>query len=269
MPETPNTLPDAVTDRTPLTVTVADHVAILEMRGTPNNFFDEALIKAIADAAHLLDEDPHCRALVLCSAGKHFCAGADFGSDSTFGDDRAAGASRIYRQALRMFETRKPMIAAVQGAAVGGGLGLACAADFRVADPSTRFVANFSLLGIHQGFGASVTLPAIVGAQKAADLLLRGASVKGEEAARIGLADRLSPAGEQRETAVAWAREIAAAAPLAVESIRATLRSGLADRVRSALERELAEQARLWGTDDATEGLAAVTERRPALFRAQ
>ena len=248
---------------------VEDGVGLLEMRRPPANYFDEQLIGQIVDAALELDDDPRCRALVLASEGKHFCAGANFGTDGGFDADRVAVSERLYRRAARLFDVQTPVIAAVQGAAVGGGLGLACAADFRVADASTRFVANFALLGFHHGFGLSVTLPEIVGRQTAADLLLSGRAVRGEEAVHIGLADRLAEPGRQREDALAWARTIAASAPLAVRSIRATLRADLADRVRAALEHELSEQARLWATRDCAEGIAANLERRAPVFRGE
>lgn len=249
-----------------LSVEVDDGVALLEMRRPPANYFDEHIIGRIVDTANELDEDRRCRAIVLASEGKHFCAGADFGSGGDFADNRAAVAERLYRRAAQLFDVRTPIIAAVQGSAVGGGLGLACAADFRVADVNTRFVANFALLGFHQGFALSVTLPDLIGRQAAEDMLLTGRRVGGEEALRIGLADRLSDPGEQRETARAWARRFAAAAPLAVQSIRATLRHTLRARIAEALDHELAEQTRLWTTSDAAEGIAASLERRPPTF---
>ncbi|HEY0803771.1 MAG TPA: enoyl-CoA hydratase/isomerase family protein, partial [Pseudonocardiaceae bacterium] len=125
---TPATYPD-------LSVTVEDGVGLVEMRRPPANYFDELLVGRIVDAARALDDDPRCRAVVLASAGKHFCAGADFGDGGDFADDRVAAAQRLYRRAVQLFDVQTPIIAAVQGAAVGGGLGLACAADFRVADP--------------------------------------------------------------------------------------------------------------------------------------
>ena len=249
-----------------LSVSVRDGVALREMRRPPANYFDEPLIGELVDAALALDDDPDCRAIVLASQGKHFCAGADFGDGGGFDQDRVAVSGRLYHRAARLFEVRTPIIAAVQGAAVGGGLGLACAADFRVAEPSSRFTANFALLGFHHGFGLSVTLPDLVGRQTAADLLLTGRRVCGEDAVRIGLADRLAGPGEVREAAVAWAQEIAAAAPLAVRSIRATLRADLPARVRAALDHELAEQSRLWQTRDCAEGIAASLQRRPPVF---
>src|SRR4051794_24536409 len=116
-----------------LSLTVADGVAMMEMRRPPANHVDESLLAAIVDAARSVEDDAACRVIVLASEGKHFCAGADLG-DGDFVRDRVAAAEALYRGATRLFDVRIPMIAAVQGSAVGGGLGLACAADFRVAE---------------------------------------------------------------------------------------------------------------------------------------
>ena len=251
-----------------LSVDVEGGVALLEMRRPPDNHFDERLIGRIVDAAAELDDDPACRVIVLASQGRHFCAGANFG-DGDFARDHVAAAERLYRRAGQLFDVRTPIVAAVQGTAVGGGLGLACAADFRVAEPATRFVANFARLGFHQGFGLSVTLPALVGQQAAADMLLTGRRIGGEEAVRMGLADRLAEPGRLRDAARDLAGRIAGSAPLAVRSIRATLRGDLSDRVRRALEHELAEQKVLWATADSAEGIAASLQRRTPEFRGE
>jgi enoyl-CoA hydratase/carnithine racemase len=245
-----------------------DGVATVEMRRPPNNFFDVALIRALADTYAELDADPACRAIVLCSEGKHFCAGADFGGGSGGGGrDRTTGD--LYTEAVRLFETATPVVAAVQGAAIGGGLGLACSADFRVAGPRARFAANFARLGFHHGFGLTVTLPEIVGHQNSLELLLTGRRIDGDAAARIGLCDRLVDQNDVRSEATALAAEIARAAPLAVTSIRQTMRGDLAGRVREALEREGSEQDRLRRTDDWTEGIRAAAERRDPRFTGQ
>ena len=153
-----------------LTVTVGDdHVAVLELCRPPNNFFSIEMIGGVADALERLDHEPRCRAAVLCAAGKHFCAGADFS-----GSGRTFTTEELYAAAVRIFRTQTPVVAAVQGAAIGGGLGLALSADFRVAAPEARFSANFARLGFHQGFGLSVTLPRLVGEQAAAELLYTG-----------------------------------------------------------------------------------------------
>jgi enoyl-CoA hydratase/carnithine racemase len=244
-----------------VTVALDGHVATVEIHRPPHNWFDIAVMTELADAVLGLDDEPECRAVVLCSEGKNFCAGADLK-----GSDLLDATTTLYEQAARLFSNRKPVVAAVQGAAVGGGLGLALATDFRVASPETRFTCNFAKLGFHQGFGVSVTLPAVVGQQRALELMYTAVDVRGEEALRIGLADRLVAADELRGAAHAFATEIAASAPLALLAIRETMRGELAEQVRVATARENQEQQRLRTTADFAEGVAAVAERRPPTF---
>jgi len=180
--------------------------------------------------------------------------------------DRSATSARLYREAITLFRVPVPVIAAVQGSAVGGGLGLACAADFRVASSASRFHANFSMLGFHQGFALSESLPAIVGQQQALDMLYTSRRLDGVAAHRIGLADRLVDAGQERSGALDYAQEIAKAAPLAVRSMKATLRGGLADRVETVLERELSEQDWLWQTEDSKAAIEANLRREQPVF---
>lgn len=246
---------------TDLNVEHHGHVALVEINRPPNNFFDVALINAIADGLDRVRE-LGARSVILCSEGKHFTAGANFNAPS--GDRELPGD--LYAEAGRIFAQPLPIIAAVQGAAVGGGLGVAMAADFRVACPEARFSANFARLGFHQGFALSVTLPRTVGHQRAQEILFTGRRYNGEEALAMGLVDRLVSRSELRAAARDLAAEIAGSAPLAVASIRATLRAGLADAAVEAMAHELAEQTRLRQTDDWTEGVAAMTERRPPIF---
>jgi enoyl-CoA hydratase/carnithine racemase len=246
-----------------VTIAVDDaQVATVEIHRPPANFFDAALIRELGDAYEKIDAAPSLRAIVLCSEGKHFCAGANFGAASSPADEPRA----LYREALRLFAAATPVVAAVQGAAVGGGLGLALSADFRVASPGSRFSANFARLGFHHGFGLSVTLPALAGQQTALDLLLTGRRVPGEEALSLGLCDRLVEDHEVRGAAHAFAVELAHSAPLAVRAIRATLRDGLLERVEAALEREASEQEHLRETEDFREGVTASLERRMPRF---
>jgi enoyl-CoA hydratase/carnithine racemase len=243
-----------------ISVQATDHVAIVEMHRPPNNFFDEALLGELAEALLALDDDPDVRSVVLCSEGKHFCAGAQLGGMTP------EGIRRVYRHAFSVFTTRHPIVAAVQGSAVGGGLGLALAADFRVATPESRFVANFARLGFHQGFGLSVTLPVLVGQQRALELLLTGRDVSGSEALEIGLCDRLAPA-DPREAALELAAGIAQSAPLSIISIRATMRRPLVADVYAALDTEAQAQAALLPTVDFGVGIEAARARRAPVFR--
>ena len=239
-----------------------NHVAVVEICKPPNNFFSTDLISGLADTFEQLDENDDVRVSVLCSQGKHFCAGADFSGDSS-GNDTLG----LYAGAVRIFRCRKPIIAVIQGAAIGGGLGLALVADFRFASPEARFSANFSRLGFHQGFGLSVTLPELIGTQASNDMFFTGRRVTGEEAAELGLCDRLVPLTELKNAATPYAQEIAKSAPLAIESIRKTLRGDLADRVERATLHEASEQARLVKTKDWVEGISASSERRDPKFR--
>lgn len=242
------------------------NVGIAEICRPPHNYFNKPMIAELADTFEAFDRDPSIRAVLLAADGRNFCAGADFSSPArdTVGD---AGGGHLYQQAVRLFRTAKPVVAAVQGAAVGGGLGLSLVADFRVASPDSRFTANFNRLGFHPGFGLSVTLPRVVGQQQAAMLFFTGRRIGGEEAHRIGLVDVLAPVDGLRAAALTLAAEIARSAPIAVQSTRRTLRSGLADVIAAATDHELSEQTVHFETDDFKEGVAAMAERRLPAFR--
>jgi len=244
------------------------HVALVEIRRPPNNFFDIPLIKEIAGAFESFDDDIHIRAVVLAAQGKAFCAGANFGDGSTLdaqgrrSNEPGPGVAPLYVEGNRLFRTKKPIIAAVHGAAVGGGFGLAMVADFRVACPEARFCANFTRLGFHPGFGLTVTLPAVVGQTKAALMFYTSRRVTGEEAYAMGLADVLVPQHQVRDAAIKLGSEIGENSPFGLIATRMTMRGDLADRVRKATDHELQEQTRLRKTDDFKEGVKAVFERR-------
>jgi len=246
------------------------HVATVEMCKPPHNFFTIPLIRALADALEDLEVDRRCHAIVLAAQGTSFCAGADFSNREATPPQRSPRAlNPIYDEAIRMFACAKPVVAAVHGPAVGGGLGLALVADFRVTCAEAKFSANFNRLGFHPGFGLSVTLPRLVGVQKAAMLFYTGRRIAGEEAVAIGLADVLVPQAQVRAEAARLAREIAISAPLAVQSTRATLRAGLVEQIRVAVARESAEQNAQFKTADFKEGVAAMAARREPTFKGE
>ena len=256
-------------DAPELTVEIKDFVATVEIQRPPHNFFDFALIRQIADTYEKIDQDPSARAILLCANGKSFCAGANFGDGSTVQDDGSVegsvnrlGIDHLYVEAVRVFACKTPVVAAVQGAAIGGGLGLAMSADFRVGCPESRFAANFTRLGFHPGFGLTHTLPRAIGHQKAALMFLTARRVKGEEAFELGLMDQMSTLETLRQDAWDLAREIAVNSPLALTSTRDTLRAGLADAVKAQTDHELHEQTWLRKTEDFKEGVAATHDRR-------
>jgi len=252
-------------------VTMRGNVAEVEIRRPPNNFFDHDLIRNIADALDDLDQTRECRAVVLCSEGKSFCAGANFANRdaSVLDSGSPRGRNPLYQEAVRLFSSQKPVIAAVQGAAIGGGFGLAVFADFRVACPEARFAANFVGEKHLGGFGLTHTLPRIIGEQKAAEMFLTGVRIDGETAMKWGLVDRLVPLDSVRTEAFALANAIAENAPLAVQSTRLTLRRKLAAEVQEQTDREGAEQTWLARTEDHAEGVRSVAERRPGKYQAR
>ena len=251
-----------------------DHVGLVVMNRPPHNFLNYQQIADIAAACEQFDRSGDVRAIVLAAEGRSFCAGADFAGggvapDSPEGEREHIGGSatlRLYQEGVRIFRVGIPIVAAVHGPAIGGGLGLAVAADFRITCPEARFCANFAALGIHQGFGLSVTLPELLGHRMASKVLLTAKRYKGDEAVDMGLADELVDQAAVRDRALEFASEIAVNAPLAIRSIRATLRGDLADRVAAITQHEAAEQARLSATEDAAEGASSVAERRLGNF---
>jgi len=250
-----------------ITVTRSGHVATVTIDRPPNNHVSVDLMRDLADLLEGLDKDQEIRATVLTSAGKAFCAGADLVSPTGIGGTGMSGINDLYVQAVRLFSIEKPIVAAVQGAAVGAGLGLAVVADFRIASPEARFTANFVKLGFHPGFGLTYTLPRLIGHQRADLMFLTGRRVKPEEALAWGLVDEVVPASELLGAAQALAAEIAENAPLAVVATRKTLRGEVAAAVRAQTDHEHGQQTILRATEDFAEGVRAVQERRPGNFK--
>lgn len=238
-----------------------DAVAVVTLDRPPHNYIDAddvtALARAFAAAA-----DGGARAVVLASNGRNFCAGASLQSKLGGGVDFS-----MYDQIPALFAQSLPVVAAVQGKAIGAGLGLALVADFRVSCEGTSFVAPFTRLGFHHGFGLSVTLPRVVGRQRTLEMLVAGAEISGQRALSIGLADAFVDEQDLLGHAVRMARDIATRGPLAVRAVRASLRGAIAEEVTHALRAERAIQEELMRTDDFIEGVASAAERREPQFR--
>jgi len=244
-----------------------DHVALVTIRKPPHNSMSVDLARDLADALETLDAEPEMRAVVLASEGTSFCAGADLTRRAEEVGLDAPKSNPLYAQAVRLYATQLPIVAAIQGPAIGAGLGLALVADIRIAAPDARFAANFVKLGFHPGFGLTHTLPRLIGRQRAGDMFLTGRRVKAEEALAWGLVDQLVYSDRVTPTAKALAVEIAANAPLAVRSTRKTMRADLAAAVKAATDHEFTEQQWLMKTDDFKEGVKSVGERRPGNFK--
>jgi enoyl-CoA hydratase/carnithine racemase len=241
-----------------------NYIHTVTLNRPPYNFLDEGFVRQLVAALQAASEDADCRAIVLTHSGKCFSAGADFGALE--GAIDIALVRRFYNTTLGLFTISKPIVAAVEGPAIGAGLGLTLVADFRVASGSARFSANFVRLGIHPGFGVDYLLPPVVGQQAARKLLYTGARIDGAEAHRIGLVDHLVEDGDALAQATGLAREIAVGAPMAVQDLHFTLRRHLYADVCRALDRSLASQTISFGSKDFREGVKAAAERRPPDF---
>ncbi len=242
-------------------------VATVTIDKPPINAVSVDLMRDLADALERLDKDGLTRAVVLATAGKVFCSGADLSNRTSEGPIPERSINPLYDQAVRLFSTELPIVAAVQGAAIGAGLGLSLIADFRVAAPEARFAANFTKLGFHPGFGLTYTLPRLIGRQNAAMMFLSGERYDASEALEMGLVDDLVDLPRLLGRAQTMAATIAENAPLAVRSTRKTLRGDLAAAVRAATNHEFSEQQWLMKTDDFKEGVKAVSERRAGDFK--
>jgi enoyl-CoA hydratase/carnithine racemase len=244
-----------------------DYVAAVVIDRPPNNHVSVGLMRRLADELEKLDQDKRVRAILLASAGKNFCAGADLNEPRGLVSEEAPqGISQLYVEAVRLFSIKKPIVAAVQGAAVGAGLGLALVADHRVAGADARFSANFTKLGFHPGFGLTHTLPRLIGPARASLMFLTARRFKAEEALEMGLCEQVAAPQDLRTAARALAAEIAENAPLAIVATRTTLRADLAAAVKAQTDIEHREQTWLRATKDFAEGVRAVAERRVGNF---
>jgi enoyl-CoA hydratase/carnithine racemase len=225
---------------------------------------------AVAQAA----EDRALRAVVITGRGPSFCAGADFRTASPVpGDAHDATALPDYERLfatyepfLEVFDLPMPVVAAMNGHAVGGGFGLALVCDLRVANREARYGANFARLGFHSGMAISHLLPRIVGVPLAADLLFTGRLVSGAEAAAIGLAHEAVAPDAVLDAALARARAIAACAPEAVRLLKRSLYRGAGWDPRAAARAEAFAQAATMRSEDAREGIRALLEKREPRF---
>jgi enoyl-CoA hydratase/carnithine racemase len=253
-------------DRKHVTLEMSGNVGVVTFSNPPNNFITLQALEEFQWAFRKLDSDDHCRAIVLASEGKVFCAGADFTTGLAEGIDPNEGIAKFYDRAMTFYDIKKPMVAAVQGAAIGAGFGLSLLADFRTSCPEATFSANFTRLGIHPGFGMSITLPRIIGINNAELLFYTSRRIKGSEAMDLGLLTELVERDDVLSSAMKLAAEIAACGPLAVQDTKATMRMDLAEQVRAANQREQALQTVQMATEDFREGIKAASERRAPNF---
>jgi enoyl-CoA hydratase len=242
-------------------------VAVVTLDNGPLNLLTMADRAELVAVAGRLRADRATRAVVLAGTGeKAFCAGSDvteFPGDADAGRERARQEHACYAAVAAL---PQPVIAALHGHVLGGGLELALACDIRVADATARIGLPEVKLGLFASGGGTQRLPRLIGASRAKELMFLGRTVDAAEAARLGVVDHLVDAGRALEHARALAAEIASRPALAVQAIKAAVDGGLADGIvaGSALEERLIGE--LFTSHDAREGVAALLARRAPLF---
>lgn len=247
-----------------------DGIAVLVVqRPEKLNALNAETVAELDRAFRVLAEDPAVRGIILTGAGeKAFVAGADIAELAEMGPLSGVRTSRQGQDAFRFLEKMpKPVIAAVNGFALGGGLELALACHLRIASENARFGLPEVKLGIIPGYGGTVRLPRLVGRGRALELILTGEMIGAEEAYRIGLVNRVVPQAELIATAQALLRTIAANGPIAVQLALESVDRGLDTTLDDGLTLESNLFGLLAATDDMREGMRAFLEKRPAKFQ--
>jgi len=256
-----------VADYQTITVAVAGPVATVKMnRPEALNALNSKMVQELVAAFDALDADRSVRCVVLTGSDKVFCAGADVKEMAKLSAAEISSADHLRPVWERAWKFRKPLVAALSGYALGGGLELAMCCDIIVASEGTKLGQPEINLGIIPGGGGTQRLARAVGKYKAMEMILTGGMISAEEAMAHGLVNRVVPAGKYLEEATKLATEIASKAPLAVrhakQAIAATQEKGLSDGLE--LERRLFYE--LFGTKDKKEGMSAFLEKRKPSF---
>jgi enoyl-CoA hydratase/3-hydroxyacyl-CoA dehydrogenase len=258
--------PDAGWDNSPVKLESRGEVAIAWIDRPPANSISPEVVAALQRVWDAITGDGSVRALVLASANPMlFCAGADIKAFTTM--DAAAGHELLdqMHELLRSMERSSIVtIAAVGAVALGGGCELAMACDFRLAAESAMFGQPEISLGIIPGFGGTQRLPRLVGEAKALEMNLTGEPIGAEEAYQLGLATRVVPDHELFDTALGWARKLAAQPPLAVQQIKQVSAQGELD---VGIETEKQGFAKVFASEDAREGISAFLQKRTPRFQ--
>jgi enoyl-CoA hydratase/carnithine racemase len=246
-----------------------DHgVVVVRLQNPPMNALSRGLLKQLGDIARTLAADASVKAVVVAGGEKAFAAGADI---SEFGDQDAARAiSRGFREAFDAIAAiPRPVVAAIRGYALGGGLELAMACDLRVAGETARLGQPEILLGIIPGAGGTQRLTRLVGPARAKEIILSGRQVRASEAHAIGLVDRVVPAGEEEHTALHWATELAKGPVVAMGLAKRVIDDGLGRPLAGGLDLEREAFVEVFGTEDARIGVRSFLANGPgkATFR--
>ena len=259
-----------------LEIDSGEHIAKLTLdRPQRRNALNQQTLREVADAIAEIDADDSVRVVILTGSGETFCAGGDLddlqGGSSSGGwvsestDDIRRSFSSAQRMILSLQRLEKPVIAMLNGAAVGAGFDLACACDIRIATPKARFMVAYVRIGLFPGFGGTWLYPRTLSSMgKAAEMLFTGDYMEAEEAYRLGFLNRLVPEEELESTTMEMARKIAAGPPIANRLSKLMLYQGLDFNLEAAMKMAAVGETITLSSQDHAEGTAAFREsRRP------
>jgi len=237
-------------------------VVLLQLDRPPLNALCIALLQELAAHARDIAADPEVKAVVVTGSERAFAAGADI---SEFTDaDAARNASLAFRAAGdALGAIPRPVIAAVNGFALGGGFEVALACDLRVAGDSARFGFPEIQLGIFPGGGGTQRATRLIGPARTKELVWSGRHVRADEALTIGLVDKVVPAAECLDVALAWAAELGTGAVVAMGLAKHVIDVGLDGALADGLDLETAKFVEAFGTEDAATGVASFLEHGP------
>ncbi|WP_436795027.1 enoyl-CoA hydratase/isomerase family protein [Actinospongicola halichondriae] len=256
-----------------------DHVATITLnRPHRRNAISIRMLNRLSEVLTKADDSVDVRAIVLTGAGKGFCAGLDIkdamsgtGIGGSGGDGGGGGATVLQNTRSLptsiLFEIDTPIIAAVNGAAAGYGLDLALGCDMRLLGESSRLMPGFAKRGVVPESGGTWYLPRLVGWAKAAEIGFLGRDLDAQASKDIGLANAVVPDDQLVDEAHAWAREIAANAPLAIRAMKRLYRHGLTEDFPAHTHHVLLQTMQLFGTKDFFEGISSFAEGREPEFR--
>jgi 2-(1,2-epoxy-1,2-dihydrophenyl)acetyl-CoA isomerase len=246
---------------------VRDKVAHLTInRPEAANSLNAALSAEMMDAVVRCEEDDDIRALVVSGAGRFFCAGADLKGFFSAGTELKSRVSLFHVTISRLARAEFPVIAAVNGAAAGAGMGLACACDLVIAAESARFTMAYTKIGLSPDGSTTYFLPRRIGIGRAMELVLLNRTLSAKEALEWGIANRVVPDASLAEDANSIAAQLAAGPTKAYGAAKRLMQSGFTESLETQIEMELRSIGAMARTNDAREAIAAFTEKRPPIF---
>jgi len=234
------------------------------------NAMNMEALRELSKAMANFRDDPELWVGIITGAGERaFCGGADIKDTLPFMKEHGGEEGAFPPSIMRGFELWKPLVAAINGLAVGGGLEIALSCDIRIASETARLGTPEVNLGLIPGWGGTQRVPRMVPWCKAAEILLMGRPIDAQEAYRIGLVNKVVPQAEVMPTAKEWAQVICQAAPLAVRAAKEAMVRGYSMTLEDGLRLENSLVAYVMGTEDFTEGTTAFVEKRKPDYKAK